>query len=517
MGKIIKFDTCKKINGFVNDYINIQKEYEKKHNESINKDPYGSINNHFMKECKYKVSIIISSWNCSKTLLFTLKTIENTYICNNFNDKLEVIVVDDGSVDDTVNMIKTNTFNFELNFIKQIHLGRAQGINMGVSKSKGDIIIFCDADILLFPYTIDEIVKRQQDFLNEAVFFGFREDIDNVPEKVEDIVHYIQEFKPSFWKDNRFIYDFIGSWGSNMMLETNFLQLYSCKKNIWVSNNIKAIYDCWQLYRMVYGFLFSVSRENFYKVGGFAEFLVGWGCDDTSFISLCLEQNIKIIPVPSAHCLHIYHPIRMKSQWEDGKKNEKRMFDYISKENRINYMNQDFSSRILFEYKNKHDYTKLPIMIKEVNYNTKLEEADYNYFLGNLQKAKKLYLNIIKDLSLEKLENLFDIAIRLNDSYTFNLCKENELYLQCFFYHVANYYFNLNMCCVDDIVGFNSYYCQFLKNINKNDLKDRAEQYFYEEQWYLSYLDYFAISIYDNSYLDKCNKCLDILKKGGKL
>lgn len=183
-----------------------------------------------MKECKYKVSIIISSWNCSKTLLFTLKTIENTYICNNFNDKLEVIVVDDGSVDDTVNMIKTNTFNFELNFIKQIHLGRAQGINMGVSKSKGDIIIFCDADILLFPYTIDEIVKRQQDFLNEAVFFGFREDIDNVPEKVEDIVHYIQEFKPSFWKDNRFIYDFIGSWGSNMMLETNFCNYIHAKK-----------------------------------------------------------------------------------------------------------------------------------------------------------------------------------------------------------------------------------------------------------------------------------------------
>ena len=132
MGKIIKFNTCKKINGFVNDYINIQKKYEKKHNELINKDPYDSINNHFMKECKYNVSIIISSWNCSKTLLLTLKTIENTYICNNFNDKLEVIVVDDGSVDATVNMIKTNTFNFELKFIKQIHLGRAQGINMGV-------------------------------------------------------------------------------------------------------------------------------------------------------------------------------------------------------------------------------------------------------------------------------------------------------------------------------------------------------------------------------------------------
>ena len=62
-----------------------------------------------------------------------------------------------------------------------------------------------------------------------------------------------------------------------------------------------------------------------------------------------------------------------------------------------------------------------------------------------------------------------------------------------------------------DIIG------NFLKNINKNDLKNRAEQYFYEKQWYLSYLDYFASSIYDNSSLDNCNKCLDILKKGGKL
>lgn len=517
MGKIKKFNTSKKISGFVNDYIKIQNEYEKKHNESIIKDPYDSINNHFMSECKYKVSIIISSWNCSKTLLFTLKTIENTYICKNFNDKLEVVVVDDGSTDDTVDMIKSNTFNFELKLIKQIHLGRAQGINMGVSKSTGDIIIFCDADILLFPYTIDEIVKRQQDFLNEVVFFGFREDVKNVPEKVDDMMNYVQNFKPSFWKDNRFIYDFIGSWGSNMMLETNFLQQYTCKKNIWVSNNIQAIYDCWQLYRMVYGFLFAVSRENFYKIGGFAEFLVGWGCDDTSFISLCLEQNIKIIPVPSAHCLHIFHPIRMKSQWEDGKKNEKRMFEYISKEKRINYMNQDFSSRILLEYQNNHIYNKIPIKPKKIIYNTKLEEADYNYFLGNFMKAKELYLSIIKNLNLEKMENLFDISIRLNDNNMFNLCKENKFYLQSFFYYAANYYFNLNICSVNDIVNSNSHYCKFLKNINKSDLKNRAEQYYYEEQWYLSYLDYFAISIYDNSYLEMCDKCLNKLNKEDKI
>lgn len=514
MGKIISFNTCEKISSFVNDYTDIKNKYEKEHNESINKNPYDSINNHFMKKCKYKVSIIISSWNCSKTLLYTLKTIENTYICNNFNDKLEVVVVDDGSNDDTEKMIRTNTFNFKLKFIKQIHLGRAQGINMGVSKSNGDIIIFCDADILLFPYTIDEIVKRQQDFLNDAVFFGFREDVENVPQSIDDVLKYVKKFKPTFWKDNRFIYDFVGSWGSNMMLETNLLQQYSCQKNIWVSNNIKAIYDCWQLYRMVYGFLFAVSRENFYKIGGFAEFLVGWGCDDTSFISLCLEQNIKIIPVPSAHCLHISHPIRMKSQWEDGKKNEKRMFKYIKNEKRVNYMAQDFSLRIISEYENNPKYNKKTNLIKNVGCQTKIEEADYNYYLGNLEQAKKIYLNLVNELNLDRLENLFDISIRLNDINTFYFCKKNKIYLKCYFYYAANYYFNSKVYNINDIFDYDSHYLKFLQNINKKELKDRAHQYYHEKQWYLSYLDFFAISLYDNKYLNMCDKCINKLEGG---
>ena len=502
MGKIRSFKTTEKILNFVNDYKDIKDDYEKKYGESLNHQPYDSINNHTLKECKYKVSLIISTWNSYNSLRMTLRTIENTYICNNFNDKLEVVIVDDGSDDKTYDLINNNDYNFELKYVKQIHLGRAQGINLGVLNSTGEMIVFLDADILLFPYTIDEIVKRQQDYIDDVICFGFREDIFDAPKNENEIIEYVNNFKPNFWLDNRFTYDFQGSFGSNMMLETNMLLNYSTKKNMWVSNNIKVIYDCWQVYRMVYGFLFAVSRKNFDSFGGFAEFLVGWGCDDTLFISLGVENNLKLIPVPSAHCLHIYHDIRMKSQWEDGKKNEERMYNYISKKDRINFLNNDYGSRIVSRINKKSNFK--PQEIKKIirENSNDLENANYHYYLGNLEESLDFYKKIINELDVMNLENLFDIIIRLKDKETFNSVN-NKNNKKCFYYHLGNYIFNNKQDYKNET---ESMYFQFLNDINIDELEERAEQYLYEEQYYLSLLDYFGVYIKtkkDKKYIDK--------------
>ena len=64
--------------------------------------------------------------------------------------------------------------------------------------------------------------------------------------------------------------------------------------------------------------------------------------------------------------------------------------------------------------------------------------------------------------------------------------------MNAFFYHLGNYVFNDK---VDYSGESKSIYFNFLNNINLDELEERAEQYLYEKQYYLSLLDYFGIYI----------------------
>jgi len=91
------------------------------------------------------VSIIVPAWNEAKGIANTIKSIlEIDYP----KDKLEVIVVDDGSNDDTYKIAK----QYESSRVRVFKLDRNSGkfaaLNMGISKSKGEIIVTTDADNL---------------------------------------------------------------------------------------------------------------------------------------------------------------------------------------------------------------------------------------------------------------------------------------------------------------------------------------------------------------------------------
>jgi glycosyltransferase involved in cell wall biosynthesis len=90
------------------------------------------------------VSVIIPAYNASSFIEETIHSVLNqTY--NNF----EIIVVNDGSTDDTLN--KLNILKTEYNFIRIIdkpNTGVCDSRNKGYSKAKGEYIIFLDADDL---------------------------------------------------------------------------------------------------------------------------------------------------------------------------------------------------------------------------------------------------------------------------------------------------------------------------------------------------------------------------------
>ena len=94
-------------------------------------------------------SVVIPTYNRQSILIKCLKALE-TQKKSNFIKDYEVILVDDGSTDGTLEWLVENATKFpHVKTFSQTHQGPAAARNLGVKQAKGDTIIFIDSELIV--------------------------------------------------------------------------------------------------------------------------------------------------------------------------------------------------------------------------------------------------------------------------------------------------------------------------------------------------------------------------------
>ena len=181
------------------------------------------------------LSIIIPVYNEEKTILKILDWIETTKL-KDFN--YEIIIVDDGSTDQTLKLLNDNKNKYSLLIKSPQNMGKGHAVIKGLEVANGKYVVFQDADLEYDPKEFKNFLKIYKKF-NADVVYGSR-------------INY-----KSYSRSHNFL----------NLLANKFLTLYF---NILFNCTFTDIYSCYLSFRKD---LINIKKLKCYGFGQQAEIL----------------------------------------------------------------------------------------------------------------------------------------------------------------------------------------------------------------------------------------------------
>ncbi len=102
------------------------------------------------------VTILIPAYNAKKSIKDTLESIRK----QKYSGKIYINIIDDGSTDGTLALLKTNELDANINIIEMPHKGKASALNEGLKNVKTDYVITIDSDTILHALAIRKIMHK---------------------------------------------------------------------------------------------------------------------------------------------------------------------------------------------------------------------------------------------------------------------------------------------------------------------------------------------------------------------
>lgn len=114
------------------------------------------------------VSIIITTYNSSEFLAQSIKSALDQKTCFPY----EVVLVDDGSTDNTINILASIRHPLLRNYFNH-HAGQGAAKNFAIKHSRGEIIIILDSDDYLSLFSVERVVEYFKK--NRNIFYAYSE------------------------------------------------------------------------------------------------------------------------------------------------------------------------------------------------------------------------------------------------------------------------------------------------------------------------------------------------------
>jgi len=177
------------------------------------------------------VSVIIPTYNYAHYISEAIESILNQIFPSN---EIEIIVIDDGSEDNTSEIIKK--YKGKLTYLYQKHEGKAFATKAGIEIATGKYIFNLDADDIFLPNKIEKVVdifEKDRDIVHvshPAIYWNIEYDtrqMEPVPEKIKGQKIKGQELLKYFYQNGIFF-----GGGSTFSGRADILKKIFIKKEI---------------------------------------------------------------------------------------------------------------------------------------------------------------------------------------------------------------------------------------------------------------------------------------------
>lgn len=250
------------------------------------------------------ISIIIPTYNKSNRLMCTLKNLQYAKC----SDKAELIVVNDGSTDNTSDVIDECFEKYlyssylKMQKININHSGRAFARNTGVNYASADLLLFLDDDIIITPNLLPEHIscKKDNQIVRGTIYdLPYLKFFDNPYGGTFKFSNRIKKFLPKLnmeWNYDTLCKEYLNKYSKMSSFEKDILRVYNERREA--------------KYRWIgcVGTNFSITLNTLNKVNGFDEaFGTTWGCEDLEFGYRQYKNKTDFIKNSMAVCYHMSH------------------------------------------------------------------------------------------------------------------------------------------------------------------------------------------------------------------